>query len=463
MDTSMTSSNHLIQAGLLTPYSMDRVVTNLFAGRNAWNASPAFISTAYKLGAEKIIPGKDFEWKVNGAKEKPLVVMEDSTAYGGYGTQVILVVDNSLWKAGDTVTPGDADLKYQVQIRENPTRKGNYFVYSGVTKSGDAIPSEFFTVGTPWAKLFSEGGEAEFQRGSTTFSLPLTFKNKIGKITKEFEITDYAATFRLAYDLVGADGKTTRWWSTYQEAKAMAEFAVERNRALWVNRSNQANNKNASGYVIDSFPGLYEQLEQSNRLFSPVFSAALLEEYLMDMYFSTTAPGQVKELSVFTGRMGMRMFDTAMTRLIAANHFEMVNADFSPIRPSASEYHRNNFEYGFSILRYVSKDGVRVSVIHEPFRDDTSINLEKDPLTGKPKSSARMTILDFSPIDGENNICIVKNKDGFGYAMALGTVSPNGRVNGLTSNLKDSYKVALTDMIGVQLQDPTRCGEIIIG
>lgn len=56
------------------------------------------------------------------------------------------------------------------------------------------IPAKYLTPGQQWGKLFSQYEEGAEQSGSTVFSMPISFQNKMSKYRKEYRITDYAST-----------------------------------------------------------------------------------------------------------------------------------------------------------------------------------------------------------------------------------------------------------------------------
>ena len=102
-------------------------------------------------------------------------------------------------------------------------------------------------------------------------------------------------------------------------------------------------------------------------------------------------------------------------------------------------------------------------MIHNPVYDDPEINFELDPLTGKPAESMRITFFDVSGEGETSNLLYVDKRNGYKNWYVAGGQNPYGPVtNGLGSHSGDYYEMHVLKQCGVHLEDPTKCGELIL-
>jgi len=219
----------------------------------------------------------------------------------------------------------------------------------------------------------------------------------------------------------------------------------------------------ANGRPLYNGPGLQEQLEDSHRETYSHLTAELIEEYLMDIFYSRVKPGSQRHIKAFTGEYGMLLFHRAIQDWSQRSGFVKIVEDFS-INKTKSEYHENAWSAGYQFTKYMMANGSSLELIHLPLYDDREINFEIDPLTGYPTESMRFTFLDFSGEGKDSNIVKVKKKDGMSLIYVGGMVSPFGPVtnNSLASHAGDYYEMHVKDQCGIHIEDVSRCGELIL-
>ena len=173
---NMTELNHLGAALIAKPDVFEGKMTQLFTSTR-YSGNPM---TALGAASARTINSTNWEWELKGATTRPLVVVEDiepgNTTKGRFKQSFKMKLDENWFLAGDVITPGAANKKYQVRIQEVEGKRGNGTVYIVRAMSDDSsffIPNTYFTAGTPWAKLFSQYEEAAEQSGSTQYSLPI--------------------------------------------------------------------------------------------------------------------------------------------------------------------------------------------------------------------------------------------------------------------------------------------------
>lgn len=466
---NMTELNHLGAMLVAKPHVFEGKMNQLFSAQNYYSDNP-ISSIAWTTGAEMTIGSNEWEWSLVGATEKPLVVVENvepesNTTPGQGKTTFKIKLDENWFVAGDVITPGTAGQKYQCRIMEDPQRHGNGWVYNVrlVTDDFQAfLPVALLQTGQQWAKLYSTYGEADHEDGSTQYHAPLTLSDSLGKFRKKYQVTDYAAEQVLAVKLQDSKGNAHDTWINYAEVEYWRQWYRELERAYWYNRKARSI-ESSSGRPVDSFSGIQEKLEDSHLHYYSELTAKLIEEYLMDIFYSRVKPGSGRKIKVFTGEYGMLLFNRAMQDLLDKRGWFIANDNFNPVQKTKSDYNSNAYSYGYQFVKYIMHNGAELELVHNPLYDDRSIHFEIDPITGYPVESMRFTFLDFSGSDGTSNIKLVNKRNGYKFGYVAGLVTPYGPQKGsLMSHSGEYYSMHVSKECGVHIEDITRCGELIL-
>jgi hypothetical protein len=461
---NMTERNHLGAALIAKPDVFEGKMTQLFtATRYSDNPLTTMLSPTART-----TNSTSWEWELKGANTRPLVVVENLAAgitYPGKGRTAFPVkLDENWYLAGDIIFPGTASKKYQCRIQEVVGIKGNGTVYMVRPMSDDFnfyIPQAYLTVGTPWAKLFSQYEEAGEQSGSTQYSLPINLANKMGRYRKMYEVTGDAANEVLAVKIPDSKGKMHDSWIKYAEVEYWEQWYRELERGLWYSRSTDTV-LGANGRPVYSGPGAQEMLEDSHVHRYSVLSARLIEEYLMDIFYGRVKPGKGRAVKGFTGEYGMIIFHRAIQDWAAKKGFIQV-VDQYIVDKTTSPYHGNALQAGYQFVKYRMANGAELELIHNPLYDDREINFEIDPVTGYPKESMRFTFMDFAEGQKGPNIQIVNKNNGFKLGYVHGLQTPYGPVNkGAMAHSGDYYEMHVHKQMGLHIEDVTRCGELIL-
>lgn len=460
---NMTERNHLGAALIAKPDVFEGKMTQLFTStRYSQNPLTTLIG-----GEPKTTNSTEWEWDLKGATTRPLVVVENlipnDTTPGKWKQAFPMKLDENWYLAGDVITPGAANKKYQVRIQEVVGKKGNGTVYNVRVMTDDPnffIPQKYLTPGTPWAKLYSQYEEAAEQSGSTQYSFPIGMKNRMSRMRKMYEVTGDAANEVLAVKIPDEKGKLHDSWIKYAEVEYWEQWYREIERSYWYSRSTDTV-LGANGRPLKSGPGIYEQLEDSHIHRYSVLTATLIEEYLMDIFYGRIKPGQGRSIKGFTGEYGMLLFHRAVQDWAAKKGFIQV-VDQYIVDKTSSAYHANALVAGYQFVKYRMANGAELELIHNPLNDDRELNFEIDPVTGYPMDSMRITFLDFSG-NGKNNIQIVNKNNGFKLGYVNGLQSPYGPVNnGAMAHSGDYYEMHVQKQSGIHIEDVTRCGELIL-
>lgn len=465
---NMTEKNHLGAALIIKPAIFESKMTQLFTAQN-YSDNP-LTSILFKGGKTEEITGSEWEWDLKGATTKPLVVLENiepntTTQPGRFKTTFLLKLDENWWKPGDILTPGTSSKKYQVRVQEMPFKHGNGFAYRVRLMSdnpADFLPLKYISPGAQWGKLFSQYGEAGHQSGSTQYSLPISLKNRLSRFRKEYEVTGDAALEVLAVKIPDSKGMYHDSWIKYAEVEYWEQWYRELERARWYSRSTDTV-PDDNGRPILSGPGIHEQLEDSHIHRYSHLTATLIEEYLMDIFYSRVKPGKARRIKGFTGEYGMIQFHRAVSNWAQKTGFIQLVDTNTFITKETSEYNGNALGAGYQFTKYRMANGAELEMVHNPLYDDREINFELDEVTGFPVESQRITFMDFSGENASSNVRTVNKKKSMKLGYVAGLTNPYGPNDGkLMSHTGDHYTMACSYETGIHIEDVTRCGELIL-
>jgi len=454
---NFTEVNHLGAAFMAEPHKFDKVLTRVFtASRIADNPLTAMTKG---MGRTEEIESFDWEWDLMGASTRPLVAIEDielNTTNPGIGFSEFKVkLDEDWYKPGDVITP--ADKSYLCRVQRGPITDGEGHIYILQLMTDDTtkfIPSSYLEVGVQWSKLFSvyeEGGE---QSGSTTYAAPMKLKSHLSTYRKEYSVTGDAANQALVTALMDAEGKVYKdyKWLRYAEAEYWIQWYKELERGLWYGRTTNSVS-GANGRAARTGPGVQELLEDSHVMYYSTLTEKLIREYLLDIFFGRVDMSN-RNIVAFTGEYGMLAFHQAMMNASAP----FLTTDSKFIGGSGS-----NLEFGGQFIKYNGPNGISLTLRHNPVYDDREINFKMHSSMQVPLESMRFTFLDFGGNEGMGNIKYVHKKGGYKLGYVSGLQTPYGaNTGGLMSNAADSYTMIVHDQLGVQVDDVTRCGELIL-
>lgn len=464
---NMTELNHLGRALVVKPDAFEGAMTQLFTSQNYYSDN-SLTSVLFNGGKVTTTNSRSWEWKLKGANTRPLVAVEKvetSSFPGRYNTTFKLKLDENWYIAGDVITPGTTNQKYQSRIQENPVRHGNGWVYTLRLMSDnqqDYVPAEYLEVGTRWGKLYSNYEEGAEQSGSTQYAMPIELANKMGRLRKMYEVTGDAANEVLAVKIPDSKGKMHDSWIKYAEVEYWQQWYREIERNLWYSRKTDTV-MGATGRPVITGPGVQQQLEDSHIHRYNHLTSTLIEEYLMDIFYARIKPGTKRSIKAYTGEYGMLLFHRAMRQLIAAEGWSIVGTNFKPITETKSEYHKNAYAVGYQFVKYQMANGIELELIHNPLYDDQEINFELDPVTGRPMESMRITFLDFSGEGKNSNIQMVEKSNGMKLGYVSGLTNPYGpNKGGIMSHSGDYYSMHIQKEFGLHVEDITRCGELIL-
>jgi hypothetical protein len=465
---NMTEQSHLGRALLAKPHKFIDQMDQLFSAQNYYSDNPMSSMLMGNKKTEETIAATEWEWDLKGANTRPLVVLENilpasDTTPGKFRRTFRIKLDENWYVPGDVITPGTSNKRFQCRIMDEVTRHGDGWIYTVRLMSDDpalSLPVKYLAPGTQWAKLYSQYEEAAEQSGSTQYSLPISLRNKMGKFRKKYKVTDYASTEVLAVKVPDSKGKYHDSWIRYAEVEYWQQWYRELERGYWYSRSTDTV-IGANGRPVRSGPGIQQQLEDSHIHRYSHLTTKLIEEYLMDIFYSRVKPGKGRAIKGFTGEYGMLAFHRAVQDWMNKSGFIKNFEVFS--NKVGSPYHTNALEGGFQFVKYNMANGTSLELVHNPLYDDREINFEIDPITGFPVESQRITFMDFSGEGNKSNMKLINKKDGFAFTYIEGLYGPYGPKKGGSSAHSGSYyEMHVEKSCGLHIHDVTRCGELIL-
>jgi len=458
MHANFTEVNHLGAAFMAEPHKFDKVLTRVFtASRMADNP---LLAMTKGMGRTSEIESFDWEWELMGSSTRPLVATAAASGSGITLSEITLTLDEDWFKPGDVISPAAGTTRQLVRIQSGPVAAagpGVGFEYVCRLMGDDQLASLSAAAqlaGVQWSKMFSVYEEGGDQSGSTTYAMPMKLRSNLSTYRKEYSVTGDAANQSLVVALMDANGKVYKdyKWLKYAEAEYWIQWHKEKERGLWYGQS-QSSVAGANGRIARTGPGVQELLEDSHVHYYNTLTEKLIREYLLDIFFGRVDMSN-RNIVAYTGEYGMLAFHQAMMN--ASAPFLTVDSKF--IGGSGS-----NLEFGGQFVKYNGPNGITLTLRHNPVYDDREINHIYHSELQVPVESMRFTFLDFGGKGGESNIKYVHKKGGYKLGYVSGLQTPYGaNKGGIMSNAKDSYTMIVHDQCGVQIDDVTRCGELIL-
>jgi hypothetical protein len=463
---NMTELNHLGAALIAKPTVLEGKMNTLFT---SLLYSENTLTSMLVGKSEKTIDSTSWEWGMKGGSDRPLVIVENvepasNTQLGRFKQLFKIKLDLDWYLPGDVISPGD--VRYQVRIQTQPSKHGNGYIYQVQLMDGDPaafLPLQFVTAGSQWGKLYSQYEEAAEQSGSTQYSLPIAMKNTMSRYRKHYRVTGDAANEVLAVAIPDSKGNMHKSWIKYAEVEYWAQWYKELERGYWYSKFNDTV-LGANGRPIYTGPGVHEMIEEDGHVHRySHLSTTLIEEFLMDIFYSRVAPGKNREIVGFTGEYGMMQFHRAINDWMERKKGIAAILDTNYIQKDKSPYNDNALVAGYQYTKFRMPNGAVLSLVHNPLYDDRTINFAIDPVTGFPKESQRITFLDFSGKGAESNITLMNKTNIFKLGYVHGLQTPYGPVNkGAMAHSGDYYEMHVQKQSGIHIEDVTKCGMLIL-
>ena len=469
IDGEFLDENNIKNAYMSKPEMIGSVLAFAFG----WQKDNVISLLTGGLQNTKTINSRTYEWDLHAQSSMRYAAVADSpnatSTRPGYGGELVELILEQKFTVSDVLLAEDDQTKLRVMREPQLASSGGFSTFVENIAGGETsyINPELLLAGKTWFKEYSIVGEGSNKGGSDIYQTPIKLHNMLTTLRKSYSITRNAVKEVMVIKLYSPDGtQSTKLWATLAEWTAMANFYQELDRNYIYSEYNKSSTgevrlKDENGRPIYVGAGLREQISSSNKKFYTKLSYEILDEFLLDLSYNATEMGGEVNFLALTGKMGMRQFDAAIKEHTKGNNITVTDSGTFIDGKGDSL----TFTGYFKTVKFLS--GVSLTVKEFPLYDDAIRNKKLHPITLKPIESYRFTILNFgTTAKGKGNIRKVElNGSGLALWHVAGSTNSSGQVS--TSMKKESasgfdgYTVHMLSESGLQVEDPTSCGELI--
>lgn len=463
----LTTKNHLGYLWGIEPQKISKVLTFIHQV-NTGASLGAYLQQFPKIYLET---DDDFTWDLmgNGEKNIPLAKaaltptgaqVTDASRAGINHTEFYLWFDEGLFTDVNIIV-GEQNEKYPIRILEDPMPDGGLYRYKVELFTGDPdlfVPAAELAPGKRFSKEWSPVEDTLSKKGGGVhYTSPFRMKNTFSMIRMEDTVPGNMrrrpVRFSWKHDKTG---KPVTTWMDYRTYEFEKQFQDEKNRLLKYATTNRTDSgtymqKGKSGYQIKQGAGIKQQMEASNYYAFSTFNIKKLTEMLMDLTVGKV-PQQYRKVVLHTGEWGMYDFSEALER-----HSTL----YTPVRNYDRIYKKQGNAYGFrgQFLEFIGPNGIEVTLMHDPYKDDIVRNKLRIP--GQPglAESRVFDIYGLGSGDGGPNIQLVYQtgeEDIRGFIPGFRHPFDLNSTNSIMSTPVDGWTEHRGFVGGVQVNDPTK-------
>jgi hypothetical protein len=460
----MTESDHLSMAYLTEPEKMDAVLAFAFGTQNETVLS----MLTGGIGNTRFVNNREYTWELHGQTERAIVVtgpLDNGANAGKSGLPFRWKMEEGIFQISDNLVSDNGTMCRVSNVQSN----GIDFIYTAVLTDPDPkkwIDADQLISGARFSKDFSTVEEFSLKGGGTDFVAPMTLKNQLTTLRKHYAVSRSAATDVMVISLFSEDGQETKIWTKLAEWTALAQWYKEIDRSFIYTIYNKDPQGNVRLEGQNQRPvyhgaGVRQQISPANRLYYTRLTYDILDEFLLDLSYNADRWGGNHNFVALTGKMGVREFNKAV--LERKNDLGITVTDSGTFITGKGD--DLTLTGHFKTVEFLN--GVSLTVKEFSPYDDKVRNRSLHPVTKKPLESYRFTILNFGTVKGDANIRkVAKNNSENAMWYVCGSTTPYGEVsnsmNTMRSNGLDGYEVHMLAEVGIQIQDPTSCGEIVM-
>jgi len=433
-DSQMTDTNSLVNALMEKPEELSPIITHL-AGREEKKFPLSFMTEG--VGNTKSIDRFEYEYRVktHEVNVRPVVAASGTGAAG----QTFTITFPDKWFVFPYTLVSESGALARIMEQPVSTSGGYKYTMKLVSPDQAALADTDTTgdlaPGAMWGQLYANVG-VDFSRGNASnWSAPGLVRSKIGTIRKSYQFSGNARDYVAQFSLPLKDGKTTNLWMDYEEYRHMLKFKEECEMYYWYGQkthdsTGRTNMVDENGQPVISGPGLFEQI--INKDTYSTLTQAKIEDVIGDLFYGMTDATD-KQVTLYTGIGGAREFDKAMRNYYSSSTGTgSAGTGRGYLQTSESKFITGSGR-SLGVTGYFTSydhiDGHTVNVVKVPLFDHGPVAQasRKHPESGLPMESYRMTFVDQSTYDGENNLQMInkKGREMLRWAVA-GSVIPKG-------------------------------------
>lgn len=421
-DQQMTDTNSLVNALMEKPEELSPIITHL-AGREEKKFPLSFLTEG--VGNTKSIDRFEYEYRVKTHETNVRPVVTSLSGAQGAGGQIFKVVFPDKWFVFPYTLVSQSGVLARIMAEPQPVAGGYEYSLKLVSPDQASMPAADVAAGALFGMLFASVG-IDFSRGNASnWAAPGLVRSKIGTVRKSYHMSGNAKDYVAQFELPTREGSSTRLWMDYEEYRHMLKFKEECEMYYWYGQKTydskgQNEMLDENGQPVLAGPGLFEQI--INKDTYSTLTQSKIENVIGDLFYGMTDATD-KQVTLYTGIGGAREFDKALRNYYSGNGY---------LQTTESKFITGTGR-SLGITGYFTSydhiDGHRVNVVKVPLFDHGPVAQasKKHPESGLPLESYRMTFVDQSSYDGENNLQMInkKGREMLRWAVA-GSVVPKG-------------------------------------
>lgn len=451
------------------PYVFQGVLEKTYSSTDMFTGKPLLAEFG---GKKKItIPSEIFRWHLQDAERRNITILENLDSANvapalNHGLIRLRVSDNMYAYPEVLLTE---DNSYHLEIVGNPEPASTGYVLTLKLQGDDptrfvdpAVLTAGKTLYKGWTTVPSEMND---DGGGTQYDAPYKLESQLSFFAQRWTVTNKAwrDSGRLGIEFWYTSHKTgkqqlVRSFLPYSEAKNYDEFYMNQEVQHWLGeKSTSAGPRN---YLKRTGPGVRAQLRNSWREFAPLQpTTKLFIDFALDIFFSRENE-QNRSITFFTGQLGSLQWHDALAA--DARSFLTMTTDSDKFVRNASGYSNPSLSLGYQFREYEGPLGIKIKLAMNPINDKREYCGISHPLYPNiPIDSARFTALKIGSSNGPN-VRMLEVENTFAWGHIPGTISPTGPVKGgMTSSGIGGYTCFLEGSSGINIEDPSNCGEII--
>lgn len=286
----------------------------------------------------------------------------------------------------------------------------NYSVQLNAVSDKAICPASELKAGVLWCDLNTFNPESQSRGTEFKRVAPGKYKNQMSFIRLSHQWAGNAASKVMSIIIDAGDGEPLKLWMDFEHFQFERAWLEECEHMFWYSRYNRTSNGTIplkdliTQKVIPTGAGLLEQINNYTTYTRLTYS--FLQNVVANALFGQSDTDGMN-ITLYTGRGGMREFDRAMKeggitqlaiqglaslKFVTGNNYDLASTGF------------------FNTMYHI--DGYVIKVKHNPIFDygRRAVKSPLHPETGFPLESYRMVFIDDGMYDGEPNLQFVCEK-----------------------------------------------------
>ena len=408
-DQQMTDTNSLVNALMEKPEELSPIITHL-AGREEKKFPLSFMTEG--VGNTRSIDRFEYEYRVktHEVNVRPVSNATNLTAAQGANGQIFKLTFPDKFFIFPYTLVSQSGVLARIMEEPRPVAGGYEYSLKLVSPDQASMPAADVGNGALFGMLFASVG-IDFSRGNASnWTAPGLVRSKIGTVRKSYHMSGNAKDYVAQFELPLREGSTTKLWMDYEEYRHMLKFKEECEMYYWYGQKTYGSNGvnemiDENGQPVLAGPGLFEQI--INKDTYSTLTQKKIENVIGDLFYGMTDATDKQVTSSLVLVVHVSSIRLCVTTTAILNNAYLQTTESKFITGSGRSLGITGY-----FTSYDHVDGHRVNVVKVPLFDHGPVAQasKKHPETGLPLESYRMTFVDQSSYDGENNLQMINKK-----------------------------------------------------